>query len=106
MPTIKFKGQIIKCQKGDNLRKVLRRVNLSPHNGEAAWFNCKGLGSCGTCAVEIKGDVNPLTKMEKWRLNFPPHTMKNGLRLACQCVVLSDLELKKYDGFWGQNVIK
>lgn len=104
MPTITFKGKKITCNKGDNLRKVLRQANVSPHNGESDWFNCKGFGSCGTCAVKISGDVTPLTKMEKWRLDFPPHHKDNNLRLACQCAVLSDLELVKYDGFWGQNV--
>lgn len=104
MLKIKFKGQTVYCEKGDNLRKALRKANLSPHNGETEWFNCKALGSCGTCAVKINGAVSPLTKMEKWRLNFPPHKIENGLRLACQCSVLGDLEIVKYDGFWGQNV--
>lgn len=102
MPVIKFKGEIIQCEKGDNLRKVMRKANLSPHNGETTWFNCKGFGTCGTCAVKIAGNINPLTKMEKWRLNFPPHNIENGLRLACQCQVFGDLEVEKYDGFWGQ----
>lgn len=104
MLKINFKGQEITCNKGDNLRKVLREQNLTPHNGRADWFNCKGIGSCGTCAVKIKGEVAPLTAMEKWRLNFLPHKIENGLRLACQCVVLGNLEIEKYDGFWGQHV--
>ena len=101
---IKFKGKEIHCKKGNNLREVLRQANLTPHNGETDWFNCKGIGSCGTCALKIKGNVSPLTKMEKWRLNFPPHNIENGLRLACQCSILSDLEIEKFEGFWGQHV--
>lgn len=99
--SIKFKGKIISCKEGDNLRKVLRKAKCSPHNGDANWLNCKGFGTCGTCALEIKGEVSPITKVEKWRLNFPPHQFENGLRLACQCQVLGDLELEKHEGFWG-----
>ena len=106
MPIIKYRGQEIKCRVGDNLRKVLLDANLSPHNQTASWLNCNGFGTCGTCAVEVKGQTSPLTKVEQWRLNFPPHHLKNNLRLACQCKVKGDLELKKYNGFWGQNVIK
>jgi ferredoxin len=105
MLKINFKGQKINCVEGDNLRKVLRQANLTPHNGRADWFNCKGIGSCGTCAVKIKGEVSPLTTVEKWRLNFPPHNIENGLRLACQCFILSNLKIEKYDGFWGENVL-
>ncbi len=105
MPTISFKGQTITCQQGDTLRKVLKDAGLSPHNGQAKWFNCKGFGSCGTCAVKIEGEVNEKTAMEKWRLNFPPHDKKSGLRLACQCRVEGDLRVTKHKGFWGQNVV-
>ena len=106
MPIIKFQKQVIKCRVGDNLRNALLSANLSPHSQNSKWLNCKGMGTCGTCAVKIEGDVTPLTKIEKLRLVFPPHNLENGLRLACQCKVMGDLKLKKYGGFWGQNVIK
>jgi ferredoxin len=104
MLKINFKGREIPCKQGDNLRKVLRQANLTPHNSEANWLNCKGMGTCGTCAIRVDGKVSPITAVEKWRLNFPPHKMENGLRLACQCTVLSDLKIEKYEGFWGQNI--
>jgi hypothetical protein len=35
---------------------------ISPHNGKSRLINCRGLGTCGTCAVEVKAigdaDVN------------------------------------------------
>lgn len=105
MPRIRFKDKVIACEKGANLRKVLLRHGISPYNGASSVLNCRGLGTCGTCALEIvKGEVNPETRIEQWRLNFPPHRMENGLRLACQCKVLSDLEIRKHPGFWGENV--
>ena len=95
---------MLECDEGENLKHVLKRNGLPPYNGSARWLNCKGLGTCGTCAVEIKGEVSPITKVEKWRLNFPPHKEEKGLRLACQCKVLGDLEVKKHEGFWGEKV--
>ena len=103
MPKIKFKGKEWECQKGEVLRNTIRKNGLSPHNGQATWLNCKGLGSCGTCAVEVEGSVNQHTNMEKWRLRFPPHKWENGLRLACQVKVTHDLNVKKHDGFWGEH---
>lgn len=104
MKKIIFKGREIPCKKGDNLRQILQNEKISPHNGQTKWFNCKGMGTCGTCAVKIKGEVSEMTTMEKWRLNFPPHQIEDGLRLACQCSVLDDLEVTKFEGFWGENV--
>jgi ferredoxin len=104
MPKISFKGSIIECKEGSNLRAILLRNNLSLYNGVAKYINCRGLGTCGTCALKIKGEVSPLTPVEKWRLNFPPHRESAGLRLACQCKVKGDLNLEKGRGLWGQKI--
>ena len=49
-----------------------------------------------------------MTRVERWRLGFPPHvysqSLANELRLACQCVVLGDLRLEKLKGLWGNKV--
>jgi ferredoxin len=101
---IQFKNQEFDASEGEALRNVLLKNKLSPHNGAATYLNCKGLGSCGTCALEITGDVNPKTKVEKLRLNFPPHKPENRLRLACQIKVNSNLKLVKHGGFWGSRI--
>ncbi len=101
MPTITFAGQTITCAEGDNLRKVLLKHKLPLYNGAALYIHCRGLGTCGTCAVRIEGEVSPTTAVERWRLSFPPHDPAQGLRLACQCKVLGDLVLEKGDGLWG-----
>ena len=101
MPKIKFDGYELQCDEGENLRRVLLSANASPYNGLAKQVHCPGLGTCGTCAVEILGPVSEMTAVEKWRLGFPPHKSGSGLRLACQCRVLGDLELRKRSGFWG-----
>jgi ferredoxin len=104
MPVVHFKGEKIECEPGENLRKVLLSHNSSPYNGLSKYINCHGLGSCGTCAVQVKGVINRKTFMERWRLRFPPHREKNGLRLACQVRVWSDLVVSKGEGFWGHRI--
>ena len=100
---IQFQTQVFRASEGDNLRGVLLKNKLSPHNGAAVYFNCKGFGTCGTCALEVKGNVKSKSSIEKIRLSFPPHKEDNGLRLACQIKVKSDLTLVKHEGFWGEN---
>ena len=55
MPNISFLGQSVECEEGSNLRRVLLDVNLPLYNGSAGAIHCRGLGTCGTCAVEIEG---------------------------------------------------
>jgi ferredoxin len=101
---IEFKGQRISTKAGKKLRRVLLEANCSPHNGQAQWLNCRGMGTCGTCAVEVlKGDAGLKTAVEKWRLKVPPHKESSGLRLACQLTLKGPLVLKKYSGFWGER---
>lgn len=88
---------------GANLRLVLIRARLPLYNSAARAVNCRGSGTCGTCAVRIEGEVSEPTARERIRLKFPPHDPDSGLRLACQCNVLGDLKVTKYEGIWGQG---
>ncbi|MFN3189741.1 MAG: 2Fe-2S iron-sulfur cluster-binding protein [Aureliella sp.] len=103
MPTIRFGNELIECAEGENLRKVLMRAKERLYHPMVRHLHCRGIGTCGTCAVRIEGSVSPQTRIENWRLNFPPHSLENGLRLACQCRVRGDLEVKKFTGVWGQH---
>ena len=103
MPSIRFAQHTIECNKGDNLRRVLLKNKLPLYNGAAPYVHCRGLGTCGTCAVRIDGPVSDMTAVEKWRLSIPPHNKESGLRLACQCKVQGDLTLTKHEGLWGQK---
>jgi ferredoxin len=110
MPTVDFEGRRIECPEGKLLRDVLLAAGETPHNGRARRLNCRGHGTCGTCAVELAdldGEdpaVNEPTSREKRRLSFPPHSLDTGLRLACQTRVYGDLVVSKHEGFWGQHV--
>jgi ferredoxin len=104
MVTVEFEGTEIECSEDDILRDVLLEAGETPHNGRADYINCHGLGTCGTCAVEVDGAVSDPTRRERRRLRFPPHTPERGLRLSCQTRVLGDITVAKHDGFWGQSV--
>ena len=104
MPTVRFEGAEIECERGDTLRDVLLAAGLSPHNGRAATANCRGHGTCGTCAVHVDGAVSEPTGRERLRLRVPPHDPDSGLRLSCQATVEGDVTVTKFPGFWGQHV--
>jgi ferredoxin len=82
---------------------VLLHARLPLYNGAARAIHCRGMGSCGTCAVRIRGPVSEPTAIEKLRMKLPPHRSDGGLRLACQCSVLGDVDVTKYEGLWGQH---
>ena len=103
MPVVHFGGEAIECERGDLLREVLREAGLSPHNAAADRLNCRGLGSCGTCAVAVEGAVDDRSRRERLRLAVPPHDPDDGLRLPCRTRVLGDVTVEKHPGFWGQH---
>jgi len=103
MPTVWFDGTEIECEEGAVLREVLREAGTSPHNGLSKYLNCRGHGACGTCAVEVAGNVSEPTSAERNRLSKPPLGDTENLRLACQTRVQGDVTVFKHDGFWGQH---
>jgi ferredoxin len=104
MPTVRYGEESIECERDAILRDVLIDAGIVPHNGAASAANCRGHGTCGTCAVAVEGPTSDPTRRERWRLDFPPHDASSGLRLACQTRVEGDLTVEKFPGFWGQRV--
>lgn len=103
MPKVTAHGNTFDCEVGANLRKVLIEHDVNLYNGNAKWINCRGIGSCGTCAVMIEGDVSVANWKDRRRRSLPPHNAERPLRLACQTKVLGDIKVTKYDQFWGQG---
>lgn len=103
MPKVTAQGKTLYCELGANLRQVLRQNGIALHNPPSDRINCRGLGTCGTCAVQVEGNVSAANWRDRTRRSLPPHTAERDLRLACQTQVLGDLQVAKYDGFWGQG---
>ena len=103
MPTVSAQGKTFQCEQGANLRKVLMANGVDVYNGRASLINCRGIGTCGTCAVEVEGEVSAPNWKDQTRRSLPPHDPERNLRLSCQTQVLGDVRVTKYDGFWGQG---
>lgn len=103
MPKVIAAGKTFECDAGSNLRQVLLKQDIELHNGQSKLINCRGLGTCGTCAVAVEGAVSQPTWKEKTRLALPPHSSTSDRRLACQVKVFGDICVTKHNGFWGQG---
>jgi ferredoxin len=103
MPTVFAQGKTIECAKGANLRQVLIEHAVELHNGRARVINCRGIGTCGTCAVQLEGNVSPPNWRDTTRRSLPPHSPMSDRRLACQTLVIGTVKVTKYNGFWGQG---
>jgi ferredoxin len=103
VPVVRFAGRSVECLAGSNLRMVLLRARLPLYNDAAQALNCRGRGLCGTCTVRVEGAVSEATAAERLRLRLPPHDLAAGLRLACQCNVLGDVEVTKLGGVFGNR---
>ena len=70
------------------LEKLLMEAGLAhPHP-------CGGRGVCGKCAVEITGELSPMTEAER----------KAGSRLSCQTVLMGDATLTLKDTSEGMRI--
>ncbi|MEG3878880.1 2Fe-2S iron-sulfur cluster-binding protein [Microcoleus sp. herbarium7] len=103
MVKVQAQGKTFECDRGANLREVLLKNGIELYNGSAKIINCHALGTCGTCAVSVEGEVSESQWREKARLSVPPHSLASNRRLSCQTKVLGDIKVTKYDGFWGQG---
>ncbi len=101
MPKVTFKNwnKTVECPEGTNLRKLAKQNGIELYNGIAKVFNCRGLGLCGTCCVEVipEGKAGPKQYMEVLRF----FQVKGNLRLACQADVRGDIEVTKREGLYG-----
>ncbi len=104
MPTVQYRGEEIQCEEGAVLRDVLKEAGFSPYNGTAKYANCHGNGTCGTCAVQVDGEVSDQSSRESVRLGLPPHHPSHDLRLSCQARVQGDVTVNKYPGVFGQHL--
>ncbi len=91
MPQVLAQSKLIECESHANLRKVLLENGIDLYNGNSRIINCRGIGTCGTCAVKVEGEVSAVNWREQTRRSLPPHSPTSNLRLACQIQVLGDV---------------
>jgi ferredoxin len=103
MPTVTAQGKTFECPQGANLRQVLLQNGVELYNGATSSLNCHGLGTCGTCAVQVEGAVSEPEWRERTRRSLPPHSLAQNRRLACQTKVLGNIKVTKFSGAWGQG---
>lgn len=101
MPTVIAQGKTFEREVGANPRKVLLENGIPLYNGKAKLINCRGLGTCGTCAVQVEGEVSAANWKDQARRSLPPHSPTANRRLACQTQVLGNVyifnEIKVYE---------
>jgi len=108
MPQVSFEdtdGNVEKvvCEEGENLRDVLLRNDLSPHNIPTA-VSCHGLGTCATCSVKVvEGGLGEPSVRESLRLGAPVLSPDLDVRLACRTEVTEDVHVRVPEGVWGRE---
>lgn len=82
----------IKTIKGLVMRDVLLGAGIELYTGSAKLTNCGGGMTCGTCVLDVTGDVDwePRADMEAKRLKKYP----DSCRLSCNTIVEGDVTVK------------
>jgi ferredoxin len=101
MAKITAEGKSFEVAIASNLRESLLDQNIDLYNSGAKILNCHGHGTCGTCLVQVEGNISEPTQMEKIRMALPPNSSHQERRLSCQVKVMGDVRVTKFDGFFG-----
>lgn len=75
---------------GANLRQAAIYKDVEIYKGYNTLLNCRGMGFCGTCLMEVEPmeNVNPRTFFEKI------HKVNGSQRLGCRVKVYGDINVK------------
>ncbi|MDA0692136.1 MAG: 2Fe-2S iron-sulfur cluster-binding protein [Nitrospinae bacterium] len=75
---------------GANLRKAAAYKDVEIYKGMAKMLNCRGMGVCGTCLIEVEPmeNVDPQTFMERL------HKVGPNQKLGCRAKVYGDITIK------------
>lgn len=96
--TTQGKAYELTAYKGERLRNVLLRNDLSPHVALTSKLNCGGNGICATCGVWLQKGVKASHWHDKLakRFSYP--------RLSCQVVIEHSIKVELVDDkkIWGK----
>lgn len=82
--------QVFKVGYGANLRKGAVFNNVTLYKGMAAQLNCHGMGSCGTCLIEVE----PLENVNGQSIIEKIHKIGPNQKLGCRAKVYGDITIK------------
>jgi ferredoxin len=75
---------------GANLRKGAVFNDVVLYKGMAAQLNCRGMGMCGTCLIEVE----PLENVNGHSLIEKLHRLGPNQKLGCRAKVYGDITIK------------
>lgn len=81
---------VFKLGYGANLRQAAAYNDIEIYKGMDKYLNCRGMGVCGTCVVEVEpmDNVDPHTFFEKL------HKVGSNQKLSCRTKVYGDITIK------------
>lgn len=89
MPEITVNGETIECKSDRSLLRVLPRGMISAPGP----IKLCGNGTCGMCTVDVEGEVDEPSDIERSRLGSQWEDGETTRRLACQTTVQGDVEV-------------
>ncbi len=82
--------KVFKAGYGANLRQAALYNDVDLYKGMMTHLNCRGMGFCGTCLIEVDPpeNVNSQTLIEKI------HRLAPNQKLGCRAKVYGDITIK------------
>lgn len=83
-------SKTIKVGYGANMRQAAAYQDVEIYKGMSRMLNCRGMGFCGTCLIEIEPmeNVDPHTFIERL------HKVAPNQKLGCRTKVYGDITVK------------
>ncbi len=80
----------IKVGYGANMRQAAAYKDVEIYKGMSRMLNCRGMGICGTCLIEVEPmeNVDPQTFIERL------HKLEPNQKLGCRAKVYGDITIK------------
>ncbi len=75
---------------GGNLRQAALHHGVNLYKGMNEHLNCHGMGSCGTCLIEVE----PLENVDGHSIIEKLHKISGNNKLGCRTKVYGDLKIK------------
>ena len=82
--------KVFKAGYGANLRQAALYNDVNLYKGMMTHLNCRGMGFCGTCLIEVDPpeNVNPQTFIEKI------HKLAPNQKLGCRAKVYGNITIQ------------